>query len=101
MRILVIGHPEAVLGFSLVGVGGQAAQSAADVDRALDAALSAKDIGIVLVTRDAARLTASRMEQLKLRNDVPLVIEIPSPEGAPTDQASLRELVQRAIGIQV
>jgi vacuolar-type H+-ATPase subunit F/Vma7 len=101
MKMLVIGNPEAVLGFSLVGVEGVAAQTAAEVDRALDAALSAPDVAIVLVTRDAARMAAPRMERLKLRSASPLVIEIPSPEGAGPGEASLREVVQRAIGIKV
>jgi V/A-type H+-transporting ATPase subunit F len=101
VKILVIGHPEAVLGFSLVGVGGYAASTAEETGRALDSALSQEDVGIVLVTRDAASQIGPRMEQLKLRSTCPLVVEIPSPEGAAPGEASLRELVQRAIGIRV
>jgi V/A-type H+-transporting ATPase subunit F len=101
MKVLVIGHPEAVLGFSLVGVHGQVATSAAEVDRALDHALSASNIGIVLVTEDVADLIKGRMEHLKLRSTVPLVVEIPSPQGVRPDQLSLGEIVQRAIGIKL
>jgi V/A-type H+-transporting ATPase subunit F len=101
MKVLVIGHPEAVLGFSLVGVHGQVATSAAEVDQALDGALSASGIGIILVTEDVADLIKGRMEQLKLRSTVPLVVEIPSPQGVRPDQLSLGEIVQRAIGIKL
>ena len=38
MKILVIGHPDAVLGFSLAGVGGSIATNADEVNRALDEA---------------------------------------------------------------
>lgn len=38
MKILVIGHPEAVLGYSLVGVEGKAVTSAEETSLALDAA---------------------------------------------------------------
>jgi len=101
MRVLVIGHPDAVLGFSLAGVHGQAVSSAEEADRALDAALGARDIGIILVTQDVARLVQARVEDLKLHSTVPLVVEIPSPAGVSPDEPSLGELVLRAIGIRL
>jgi V/A-type H+/Na+-transporting ATPase subunit F len=101
MKVQVIGNPEAVLGFSLAGVNGQAATTADDVNRALDDALSANDIGIILVTMDASALIETRMEQLRLRSTVPLVVEIPGPEGIRPGQPSLGEVVLRAIGIKI
>ncbi|HEY3345604.1 MAG TPA: V-type ATP synthase subunit F [Anaerolineaceae bacterium] len=101
MKVQVIGNPEAVLGFSLAGVNGQAAITADEVNRALDDALSANDIGIILVTQDASALIETRMEQLRLRSTVPLVVEIPGPEGVRPDQPSLGEVVLRAIGIKI
>ena len=101
MKILVIGHPDAVLGFSLAGVGGRAATTAAEANQALDDAQASKEVGIVLVTQDVAGLIPARMEHLKLRSTVPLIVEIPSPDGAPEGQASLGEIVLRAIGIKL
>lgn len=101
MKILVIGHPEAVLGFSLVGVHGQAVSSAEEVNQALDEAMAASDIGIVLVTEDVARLIKGRMDRLRLHSTVPLVVEIPGPQGVSPDQPSLREVVMRAIGVKI
>jgi V/A-type H+-transporting ATPase subunit F len=101
MKILVIGHPEAVLGFSLVGVHGQTATSAEEANKVLDSALASSDVGIILVTEDVARLIEPRMAQLKLRSTVPLVVEIPGPEGTPSDQLALSEVVQRVIGIKL
>ena len=101
MKILVIGHPEAVMGFSLAGLEGQAATTADEINQALDAALANKDIGIILVTGEAARMVEARMNKLKLRSSTPLVVEIPGPAGVPADQPSLNELVFRAIGIKI
>ncbi len=101
MKVLVIGHPDAVLGFSLAGVHGEPAATAEETNAALDAALRSRDIGIILVTRDAARLVGQRMEDLKLRSTIPLVVEIPSPEGVPADEPSLGDVVLRAIGIKL
>ncbi|HJS20474.1 MAG TPA: V-type ATP synthase subunit F [Anaerolineales bacterium] len=101
MKILVIGHPEAILGFSLAGVGGRVATTAVEVNQVLDEAQASRDIGIVLVTHDVAELIPARMEQLKLRSTIPLVVEIPSVDGVPEGQASLGEIVLRAIGIRL
>jgi V/A-type H+/Na+-transporting ATPase subunit F len=101
MKVLVIGHPEAVLGFSLAGVQGQAVQTAEQVNQALDNALIAPDIGIILVTQDVAKLIQNRMDQLQLRSTIPLVVEIPGPEGVSPDQPSLSDVVLRAIGVKI
>jgi V/A-type H+/Na+-transporting ATPase subunit F len=101
MKVQVIGNPEAVLGFSLAGVDGQATTTADEVNRALDEALSANDIGIILITQDSSALIETRMEQLRLRSTVPLVVEIPGPEGVLPGQPSLGEVVLRAIGIKI
>ena len=100
MKVLVIGNQEAVLGFSLVGVHGKAVSTADEVNQALDEALSTADAGIVLVTEDVAALIESRMDQLKLRSTVPLVVEIPGPQGVSSDRPSLNDVVLRAIGVK-
>lgn len=101
MKVLVIGHPEAVLGFSLAGVGGQAVTTADEANQALDGAFAAKDIGIILITQDIAGMIQTRIEDLKLHSTIPLVVEIPSPAGVSPDQPSLGEVVLRAIGIKL
>ena len=101
MKVLVIGNPDAVLGFSLVGVEGKAVTTAEEVNQALDEAMAAHDIGIVLVTMDVARLIEARMDRLKLQSTIPLVVEIPGPEGVSADQPSLSDVVLRAIGVKI
>ncbi len=101
MKVLVIGHPEAVLGFSLAGVDGVPVQNAEQANHALDEALNRKDVGIVLVTQDVARMMQNRMDDMKLHSTVPLIVEIPSPEGVSPDEPSLSEIVLRAIGIKL
>jgi len=101
MKVQVIGHPEAVLGFSLVGMEGQVAANAVEANQALDNALATENIGIILVTQDVAGWIQSRMEDLKLHSTVPLVVEIPGPEGVGPNQPSLSDIVLRAIGVKI
>ena len=90
-----------MLGFSLAGVGGITATTADEVNKALDEAQANKDIGIVLVTQEVAAMIPARMEHLSLRSTIPLVVEIPSRGGVPEGQASLGDIVLRAIGIKL
>ena len=101
MKVLVIGHSEAVLGFSLAGVNGRVVSTADEANRALDETLASKEVGIVLVTRDVAKLISNRVEDLKLHSTIPLVVEIPGPEGISPDEPSLSGVVLRAIGIKL
>jgi V/A-type H+/Na+-transporting ATPase subunit F len=101
MKMVVIGHPEAVLGFSLVGVDGHAATTAAEAEQALDAALATEDIAIILITQDAAGWIGARMDRLKMSRTPPLIIEVPSPKGVAPGEPSLKDVVQRAIGIKI
>jgi V/A-type H+-transporting ATPase subunit F len=101
VKVWVVGHPEAVLGFSLAGVDGKPVQNAEQANQAINEALAAKDVGIVLVTKDVARLMRPRMDDLKLHSTVPLIVEIPGPEGVSPDEPSLSEMVLRAIGIKL
>jgi len=101
MKVLAIGHPEAILGFSLVGVHGQVAETAQEANQALDEVLSAPDVGIILVTEDVADLVETRMDELKRRSTVPLVVEIPGPEGTRVDRPPLSEVIRRAIGVKI
>jgi len=100
MKVWVIGHPEAVLGFALVGVHGIAADSVESVQRALDDALGNPELGMVLITDDCSTLVSDRMTQLTSRVEAPLFLEIPSPKGMSPGRKSFSALVEQAIGIR-
>ena len=101
MKVVAIGHPDAALGFSLAAVDGVVATSVEEVNHALDDALSATDVGIVLVTDDVAGLIPGRMEELRLESAIPLVIELPGPGSTFPDRPALSEMIRRAIGVAI
>ncbi len=101
MKVLIIGHPQAVLGFSLTGVQGIPAATSAEVNEALDQAFRTPETGIILVTEEAAGMARARMDQLILRSTIPLVVEIPGPGASQASRPSLNEVVFRAIGIKI
>ncbi|MFN2108152.1 MAG: V-type ATP synthase subunit F [Anaerolineae bacterium] len=101
MKIIVIGHPDAVLGFSLTGINGQIATTAEEVQKAIDGVLTMPDVGIVLITDDVAKFIEEQLNQMMLRSTRPLFIEIPGPEGMRAGRPSLSEVIQKTIGIRM
>jgi vacuolar-type H+-ATPase subunit F/Vma7 len=100
MRIYVIGNENCVLGFALTGVGGRVANTPEQVQQALDDSLRDPDIGLVLISSDAASLLRDRVDGLKRDSLSPLVVEIPG-QGEGGAYLPLRDIVQRAIGISL
>jgi V/A-type H+-transporting ATPase subunit F len=101
MQLLVIGPPDAVLGFSLVGVQGQSVTSAAEASQALETALSNPEVGIILITEDLAKLIEPRMQEVMLHTPMPLVVVIPPPEGSVPGWPTLSEMVRHAVGMKI
>ncbi len=100
MDIFVIGDENAILGFSLVGIEGQVVKSLDEAKKALDAALTRKDLKILLITEDWAAQMQDRVDELKMNSRRPLVLDIPGPGTQPRGE-SLRELVEKVIGLQI
>lgn len=101
MKLMIIGHPDAVRGLALVGVEGKIVTTADMVNQALDAALNDKHIGIILVTEDAATLVRQRIDYLTAHSTVPLVVEIPAPGGPRADRPALSEIIRQTTGVRI
>jgi V/A-type H+/Na+-transporting ATPase subunit F len=101
MKVLVIGHQEAVLGFSLAGVEGIIVSTPEETNKALDDAFASEGIGIILITQDVSSKIQARMDQLKQHSSIPLVVEIPGPDGTSADQPSIGDVLLRAIGVKI
>ena len=101
MKILVIGHPDAVRGFALVGVSGQSVTTADAVNQALDTALDDSDTGIILITDDVAELARRRVDALKTQRTTPLIVEIPGPAGPQPDRPALSDIIRQTTGVRL
>lgn len=100
MSIRVVGDDNTVLGFALVGIDGTAVTAEDEAQSALEDAVAASDVEIVLITEQWAARVRERVDELKMTQIRPLVLEIPG-EGAEPAGTSLRELVRQAIGIRL
>jgi len=100
VRTVVIGSESCILGFALLGIPGRVVSTSEELDQALKSTLSNADVGIVLISSDAAALQRERVDRLKVNSITPLVGEIPGQDASKT-MPSLKELVQSAVGISL
>jgi V/A-type H+-transporting ATPase subunit F len=101
MRYYIIGDEDAVLGFGLVGVDGRAAGSPEEAQEAFSAALSDKEVGIVLITERVAELIRPQVDRYVFTQNFPLIVEIPDRTGPLAGKPGIREMVNQAIGIKL
>ncbi|MDZ7859139.1 MAG: V-type ATP synthase subunit F [Candidatus Krumholzibacteriota bacterium] len=101
MRFYVIGDENTVTGFKLVGLEGEVVDTAGGAREALEKAFSSSDIGIIIITERIASTIREEIEEYAYGRDFPLIMEIPDREGPLEGRASIREMVNAAVGIKM
>lgn len=101
MKYYVIGDDDAALGFGMVGVQGRAASSEAEAAAAFDGAIADPDVGIIIVTERVADLIRPRVDRYLFAETFPLIVEIPDRRGPMEGRLGIREMVNKAIGINL
>ena len=100
MRLFLISDKtDPVVGMRLAGVEGICIRSE-EAEREVEKALSAGDIGILLITAGVRRLCPELIADLKRRNR-PLLAEIPDSENDTGSGSSITEYIQEAIGVKL
>lgn len=99
MTIFVIGDPDTVLGFRLVGADGKAVEHAEEARRELEKALQNEEIALLCITREWADAMRDSIDRLKMERLQPIVMEIPGKAPA-LPEKTLEQVVRRAIGIE-
>lgn len=98
--VLAIGAADAVLGLSLLGIEGVPVSNAAETRRALERALAARSMALVLVDETLAPDVQDLFEAAAEDPSMPLVVELPSPTGA-RGTTPLRSRVERVLGLSL
>jgi V/A-type H+-transporting ATPase subunit F len=101
MKFYVIADENTVTGFRLVGIEGEAVETAEEAREALAKAFESGDTGIILITERLASSVRTEMEAYVFGRSFPLIIEIPDRRGILEDRVSIRQLVNSAVGVKV
>ena len=100
MRYYVIGDSDTVLGFAFAGVKGEVAGDAAAARSALLRIVNEQPDTIIIITHAVAESIRQEVNQIRFDLTLPLIVEIPGPEG-PVEKPNLLKLIQEAVGIRV
>ena len=101
MKYYIIGDEDTVLGFGMVGVEGTVITTAEEAEQAFNDALQSQEIGILIITEQAAEMIRTQVDEYLFSERFPLIVEIPNRTGRVPEKPSLREMVNQAIGIQL
>ena len=99
MEYYVIADDDTVLGFSIVGVSGEAVHSREECMEAWKRVLEDRKYGVIIITEDKADLIRETVDRYLFSESFPLVVEIPERGGG--FRRDLRELVNEAIGVSI
>lgn len=100
-RIVAVGPPDTVLGLGLLGIEGTVVANPREATAALDRALAASDVAMVLLGQRWAADLRERIEAAAVDADSPLVVEVPDPDGVTNGEAPLAERVERVLGVRL
>ncbi len=100
MKIVVMGDKDTALGFKLAGAHEVYAfgESELDTERAknkINELVDRQDVGIILITEKLAR----RIEIPAVA--FPIILQIPDKTGSRFGEEQLREIVRKAIGVEL
>lgn len=99
-RIVAIGPADTVLGLGLVGVEGTIVSTVREAAIALDAALAAKGVALVLLSEAWSDALRDRIQASAAHEAGPVVIEIPDPD-ASGGSVPLLQRVEDLLGMHV
>ena len=101
MKFYCIADEDTVRGFRLAGVQGEGVSAPAEAVAAIRLAARRKDLGVLIVTQAVAAQAREEVDAIRMTQSVPLVVEIPGPEGPMPGRKTLRQFVQEAVGIRI
>lgn len=97
---LISDNHDTAVGLRLAGIEGEIVNDCEGVKTALDKALEAGDIGIILITEKLYKLCSDYIADIKATVTVPLITEIPDRHGR-SGTSAFADAVREAIGIKI
>lgn len=100
MTFFCITDKESSIGFRLAGVDTREVSSRSDCLEALKVALATEEAGVILVTEKAASFLRQELNNLMYKNQLPLILELPS-RGGSAKRRSVGDYLKDIIGVSV
>ncbi len=101
MEYFVIADEDTVLGFRYAGVEGRAVQTPEEAREALAEQVRAGRVGVVIMTEEIAEAIRPEVNALRFESSIPIVVEIPGPDGPAASRRELEAVIREALGVRV
>ena len=100
MGFYVIGDEETVLGFSFAGAEGRVVHDGDEAREALDEAIEEGEQTVIVITETLAGDIRDRIQEVRFGEALPLIVEVPGPEGPREETPALADMIREAVGIK-
>jgi len=101
MRSIVIADEDTALGFRFAGVEGRVVETPAEALEALRECARLADVGLVILTDQIATDIRQAVDDIRFSESLPLIVEIPGPEGPSESRRTFVEVIREAVGISI
>ena len=104
MEYFVIADEDTVLGFRYAGVEGRVVHTPDEARAALAERAAAGpdgETGIIIVTDEVANAIRDEVNELRFESRVPLIVQVPGPDGPAPDRPDLAALIREAMGVSL
>lgn len=89
------------IGMRLAGVDGKVVHGADEFRKAFDEAVGNKENAVILITEKLSALDPGYIEEQKINNRIPLIVELPDRHGSSRPDDYILNYVKDAIGVKV
>jgi len=93
MRVIALGKRSFVTGFRLVGIPGIEVKTSDEALKEIIKMAKDKEIGLIIVGDDIAKPIRQKITNLKTKQLLPLIYELPAP-GSPQEKVEYRTLLR-------
>lgn len=98
---LISDNVDTLIGMKIAGIDGVVAHTHEEMDRSLSRALSDPTVGILLITEKIGKDFEELITEVKLKRNLPLIIEVPDRHGTTKGADSITKYVEDAIGLKL
>lgn len=98
MRIVAIGSRVFVTSFQLAGIQGLSVDSPSDALVQINTLTGKNDVGLVLLSDDMAKEIRDELTNIRTKNPIPLIFELPAP-GSKKEIVDYRTLLKQILGV--
>lgn len=98
---LISDNVDTLTGMRLAGMDGVVVHERNELREAIENAMSDKTVGIILLTEKFGREFPDLIDEIRLENTMPLLIEIPDRHGTGRKEDFITSYVNEAIGLKL